>query len=540
METDDDDQVLVPDIENLWLHRDYDTLETLIKCHGIAREIRVNQVPLLLLACRDGPISLVKTLLEAGASHSSCDFQSRTSLYIACEKGRLDVVEILLQHGGDVYLEYVDDSKRTPLRIAFENGHLGICQLLLSRGADVTTKDSAGFSLLHVACIYTQRWWMHNVSLVNLLVPHGIECDTKDQSGRHPLHHACINGNLEAISWLLDRRCDINTTNDDGDTPLCLTSSLWHQWWQNQMSVVKLLLLRGAQINKANNEGHTPFHLACAQGAQDLVEFLMSQGATIDSRDKKGNTPLQIACGRGHVPTVEFLLNKKAEVDSLHGGESSTFTPLHAACRGRQPQVVELLLMRGARIDITNRKGETPMLFSCSMGYADIVEVIARIRRESTQEKTGDGNPLVFFACKKGHLDVVKVLLTQDNSLVIGDSQCLSVVLESGVSVDVKRNLMVLMFSFGANVLPPERLPMDCDSDLAIIATKFPMIFLYQTLRSIYDSGRFRLRKPTMQVRGFASWGLYKVLKTMLQHNISWDLWRVVLRKSVQRATLIQ
>lgn len=58
---------------------------------------------------------------------------------------------------------------------------------------------------------------------------------------------------------------------------------------------------------------------------------------------------------------------------SLLGRDDHGFSPLHWACREGRSSVVDMLIMRGARINVMNRGDDTPLHLAASHGHRDIV-----------------------------------------------------------------------------------------------------------------------------------------------------------------------
>lgn len=54
------------------------------------------------------------------------------------------------------------------------------------------------------------------------------------------------------------------------------------------------------------------------------------------------------------------------------------FSPLHWACREGKSSVVDMLIMRGARINVMNRGDDTPLHLAASHGHRDIVAKVAK------------------------------------------------------------------------------------------------------------------------------------------------------------------
>jgi len=60
------------------------------------------------------------------------------------------------------------------------------------------------------------------------------------------------------------------------------------------------------------------------------------------------------------------------------------FSPLHWACREGRSGVVDMLIMRGARINVMNRGDDTPLHLAASHGHRDI---LAKVRTERSGYK---------------------------------------------------------------------------------------------------------------------------------------------------------
>lgn len=131
-------------------------------------------------------------------------------------------------------------------------------------------------------------------------------------------------------------------------------------------------------IDRSFNGHKTPLMLAIEKKHEDLVELLISRGANTNARDQWGLTILDHGVRNGSLETVELLLNHGAAINrepteeeaspieglarfARDGGRFNDWSALHWAAWSNRPEVVELLLNRGADPNATESRGRTPL-----------------------------------------------------------------------------------------------------------------------------------------------------------------------------------
>ncbi len=146
---------------------------------------------------RDGDIFAVRYFLEAGMSPDAPDPEGRTALVAAADKGRLEIVQLLLDRGAKV--DFRDGKYRaTPLIWASLGGHEPVAQLLLARGADPKAKQQQGVDALIAAAARGRT------KLVKLLLAHGANPKTTDKEGKTAVMWAAKAGDSAAVKMLTD------------------------------------------------------------------------------------------------------------------------------------------------------------------------------------------------------------------------------------------------------------------------------------------------------------------------------------------------
>jgi ankyrin repeat protein len=152
-----------------------------------------------------------------------------------------------------------------------------------------------------------------------------------------------------------------------------------------------------------------------------VAEALIAAGAEINSRDRNENTPLFSAAERGNTDIVRFLVAKKVNVNARQG---NGYTPLIVAIRwgtekSQIGEIARLLIDGGA--DVNARKpgggwgpagsdGQTALQQAAEFGYASVVELLIR-RGADVNLAFKDGRTPLYWAVKNGHKEIIETLI---------------------------------------------------------------------------------------------------------------------------------
>ena len=148
--------------------------------------------------------------------------QGNTEIGRAAAKGKLDLVESLVEAGADI--NAVDTTGQTPLHLAASNGNAGMVRMLLEDGAEPDLPDSSeGFSALHVAAR------AGDAHVADLLIRYGADLEARTRLQQTPLHLAAVNGHTEVTALLLKYHVRLDSRDADGMTALQLAEKCDHQ-----------------------------------------------------------------------------------------------------------------------------------------------------------------------------------------------------------------------------------------------------------------------------------------------------------------------
>ncbi|KAK2116840.1 Ankyrin repeat and KH domain-containing protein 1 [Saguinus oedipus] len=288
----------------------------------------------LTLACAGGHEELVSVLIARDAKIEHRDKKGFTPLILAATAGHVGVVEILLDKGGDIEAQS-ERTKDTPLSLACSGGRQEVVDLLLARGANKEHRNVSDYTPLSLAASGGY------VNIIKILLNAGAEINSRTGSklGISPLMLAAMNGHVPAVKLLLDMGSDIN-----------------------------------AQIETNRN---TALTLACFQGRAEVVGLLLDRKANVEHRAKTGLTPLMEAASGGYAEVGRVLLDKGADVNAPPVPSSRDTALTIAADKGHY-KFCELLIHRGAHIDVRNKKGNTPLWLASNGGHFDVVQLLVQ------------------------------------------------------------------------------------------------------------------------------------------------------------------
>ena len=254
-------------------------------------------------ACND--VSVVRSLVEAGADVSVTDSCGNTPLLLSVTKfeendGDLEKIEYLLQCDASV-VNVGDHGDRTPLHEAALKKTADLTNVLIQHGADVHASDNDKDTPLHLA---TQQG---STDAISALIQHGSDVHSLDLFGRTPLFNACFEGHVNIIHQLIRYGADVHARDSEMEaTPLHIAA------YKNQPDCVKALIEHGAAINATDSRGWTPLHSPAGLGHFATVKVLTSfPECDVRKKNNAGETAADLARKKGHDDIAKFLEKKR-------------------------------------------------------------------------------------------------------------------------------------------------------------------------------------------------------------------------------------
>ena len=246
--------------------------------------------------------------------------------------------------------------------------------------------------------------------------------------------------------------------------------------------VILALLLCGCQIGQ--NYREEKMADAIRKGDLSKVKALLSSEPGLLQRCGDG-VPLQMAARFGQKEIAGFLIARGADINSNMCGPG--YTPLHWAVIYDNVEVVELLVKKGAKVDMKDIEGRTPLHWSAAMtsrprSYRRITGLLIDNGADSNLTDN-DGSTPVIVALKDYDnlqgIDTAKLLMQKGAGVTARDHRGATALHHAAMSTcrrDDVRHLISQLISKGADInardmdgLTPLNYALDCgQKDIAV------------------------------------------------------------------------
>ena len=170
-------------------------------------------------------------------------------------------------------------------------------------------------------------------------------------------------GNEQSLNQWIQRGGDFNALTADGSSLLMLAID------QDCEACVQTLLKSGINIHVVNQNGQSALSSAIISGDTELAIELLNRGASLESYTNPARyTLLMQAASTGQDKLVKVISEKHPEMVNAQDNEGMTAL-MYSAKEGFL-STAEILLEKGGRKDLANKKGETASIIAKKFGFS--------------------------------------------------------------------------------------------------------------------------------------------------------------------------
>jgi len=209
--------------------------------------------------------------------------------------------------------------------------------------------------------------------------------EPRKPDGSTPLQWAVFNGDLAEAQRLLKDGADPRARNNYGVDAMQLAADI------ADTALIQALLKAGADPNTANPDGETALHLVARSNNVEAAKLLLKAGARVDAREQFGEqTPLMWASARRQPQMMELLISRGADINArgavrdyqrVATAESRAksmdrggFTPLMYAARENCRECVGVLLKHKVDVNLPDPSRVVPLSIAMLNGNWDIAK----------------------------------------------------------------------------------------------------------------------------------------------------------------------
>ncbi len=324
--------------------------------------------------CNDNDVVAIQKLFSEGkASPHDVNPHGSSALIYAAGHNDLQLSQFLLRESADPDL--ANDWGRSPAELLWERSFAG----------HLSSEDNCRMGIMLKDHENVETWRFSRIHKIVLgLVYQDLRSELEvstacinmgDSWGRTPLCWATIRNDVECAKVLLSFGADPNITDESGQTSLFFVQT---------PEMCETLLQAGVDVHVRNSGQKSALHQFCRgivrrdtdNNYVDVIDMLIKADIDVNVCDENGETPLMNAIHAGLLGYARRLIENGADVNAANYGWGND-NAIQFAVRWDQPDIIPLLLEKGADYTALNYAGRNIAHFACQSGSAKTIAVLA-------------------------------------------------------------------------------------------------------------------------------------------------------------------
>jgi ankyrin repeat protein len=158
---------------------------------------------------------------------------------------------------------------------------------------------------------------------------------SKNNDGNTPLMYAILKDKIDIAKLLIDKGCNLDMQNNDGDTALMLSVKY-------SKDIPKLLIESGCNLNLQDKAGNTPLMISILRWRVDIARLLIENDCDLNLQNSRDYTALMFAVGFNDINTTKLLIeNERCDLNKKNKDKD---TALMIAIKYKNIEIAQLLI----------------------------------------------------------------------------------------------------------------------------------------------------------------------------------------------------
>ena len=370
---------------------------------------------------RDSPACLA-CILESQdeSSQVSSSENEFLPLVYAASLGRDSCVTVLLEHNEDPNIK--DASGNTALMIACAQGHSSTVSLLLNSKAEITGVDNEGKTAFDKA-LEAQHYdcALEIFKASDLSNIKNLSSATNQESfdlAEYILHHVgedFYRNFQEEFHKLLLLAFEAEQEDivDDLINHGAFQENVYFDCYKKRNYERASKLIKNTTMERQEKLLLMELNSSLKEESSEGFEFILNHLPNINCFMANGLSPLHLACQTRNIAAVSLISEMEKSNLDLKTNSEHPCNALYIACSINSPEILEILLKKGADANKRSHFNYTAAHIAAGNGKIECLKVLVEQSEADLTLKDDSGFTPVHWAAKNNHLDCLAYLVQQ-------------------------------------------------------------------------------------------------------------------------------